>query len=328
MPRATPWAQTQAARSRLARHGRPEALPRPGRDRGGPGRVRAARARRRARRARRLAGRAMARREMGKLVFLDLVDRSGRIQVICDDAVTGEIDVHLGDVVGVRGRPAKSRRGEPSRARRELEVLARNTQPLPDTFHGAHRRRAALPQALPRPADERGDARRLPLARQGRHGDPRARSTSEGFVEVETPVLQPRYGGAFARPFVTHSQRARRRPLPADRDRALPQAADRRRARARLRARQGLPQRGRLVQAQPRVHDARVVRGVRRLPRHDGAHRAARRARRARGARDDRRLVPRARARPAGAVAARPLRRRARARTSCGRATPTSCAPG
>ena len=53
---------------------------------------------------RRLAGRAMARREMGKLVFLDLVDRSGRIQVICDLAVTGEIDVRLGDVVGVVGR--------------------------------------------------------------------------------------------------------------------------------------------------------------------------------------------------------------------------------
>ena len=99
----------------------------------------------------------------------------------------------------------------------------------------------------------------------------------EGFVEVETPVLQPRYGGAFARPFVDASQRARPDALPADRDRALPQAADRRRPRAGLRDRQGLPQRGRLVQAQPRVHDARVVRGLRRLPRHDGPHGAPRR---------------------------------------------------
>jgi lysyl-tRNA synthetase class 2 len=56
---------------------------------------------------RRLAGRAMARRGMGKLVFLDLVDRSGRIQVIADTSVTGELDVHLGDVLGVVGRPAK-----------------------------------------------------------------------------------------------------------------------------------------------------------------------------------------------------------------------------
>ncbi len=60
---------------------------------------------------RRIAGRAMARRGMGKLVFLDVVDRSGRIQVICDVAVTGELDVHVGDVVGVAGKPAKSRRG-------------------------------------------------------------------------------------------------------------------------------------------------------------------------------------------------------------------------
>ena len=63
---------------------------------------------------RRVAGRAMARRGMGKLVFLDVVDLSGRIQVICDVAATGDVDIHLGDVVGVVGRPAKSRRGEPS----------------------------------------------------------------------------------------------------------------------------------------------------------------------------------------------------------------------
>ena len=70
-------------------------------------------------------------------------------------------------------------------------------------------------------------------------------------------------------------ERARRRPLPADRGRALPQAADRRRAREGLRAEQGLPQRAHLVQALARVHAGRVVRGVRRLPRHDGAGRGA-----------------------------------------------------
>ena len=52
---------------------------------------------------RRLAGRVMARRDMGKLVFLDLVDRCGRIQLLCPVERTGEIDVHLGDVVGVSG---------------------------------------------------------------------------------------------------------------------------------------------------------------------------------------------------------------------------------
>src|SRR5919201_2387135 len=75
---------------------------------------------------RRFAGRVMARREMGKLVFLDLVDRSGRVQLICDTSRTGDLEVHLGDVVGVVGRPGKSRRGEPSLFVDELGVLARN----------------------------------------------------------------------------------------------------------------------------------------------------------------------------------------------------------
>ena len=152
---------------------------------------------------RRIAGRAMARRGMGKLVFLDVVDRSGRIQVICDVAVTGELDVHLGDVVGVVGRPAKSRRGEPSVLAESVELLARNTQPLPDTFHGLtdielrYRKRyldLLMNEETRRVFETR--ARAITAIR---------RALDEwGFVEVETPVLQPRYGGAFARPFVTH----------------------------------------------------------------------------------------------------------------------------
>src|ERR1041384_6919451 len=84
---------------------------------------------------RRLAGRVLARRDMGKLVFLALVDRSGRIQLLCPVQKTGEIDVHLGDVVGVEGSPAKSRRGEPSLMVDSLELLSRIRTPLPDTFH-------------------------------------------------------------------------------------------------------------------------------------------------------------------------------------------------
>src|SRR5437667_7057117 len=85
---------------------------------------------------RRLAGRVMARRDMGKLVFLDLVDRSGRIQLLCPVERTGEVEIHLGDIVGVSGSPAKSRRGEPSLQVDSLEVLARSHTPLPDTIHG------------------------------------------------------------------------------------------------------------------------------------------------------------------------------------------------
>jgi lysyl-tRNA synthetase, class II len=154
---------------------------------------------------RRLAGRVMARREMGKLVFLDLVDRSGRIQLMCDTAKTGEVDVHLGDVVGVMGRPAKSRRGEPSLAVEELTVLARNRSPLPDTFHGltdqeTRYRKRYLDLLM------NEDSRELFLLRTRIVTAIRRYLDEHRFVEVETPILQPRYGGAFAHPFVTRSE--------------------------------------------------------------------------------------------------------------------------
>jgi lysyl-tRNA synthetase, class II len=151
----------------------------------------------------RVAGRAMARRGMGKLVFLDVVDRSGRIQVICDTSRTGEIDVHLGDVVGAIGRPAKSKRGEPSLAADDVTVLARNSQPLPDTFHGLtdvelRYRKRYLDLLM-------NEETRAVFVTRARIVTAIRRALDEdGFVEVETPVLQPRYGGAFARPFVTH----------------------------------------------------------------------------------------------------------------------------
>jgi lysyl-tRNA synthetase class 2 len=151
----------------------------------------------------RIAGRAMARRDMGKLVFLDVVDRSGRLQVICETATTGEIDVLLGDVVGVTGHPSRARRGEPSLLADTVEVLARNTQPLPDTFHGLTdvelRYRKRYLDLLVN-EETRTDF----ILRSRIVTAVRTYLDGEGFVEVETPVLQPHYGGAFARPFVTH----------------------------------------------------------------------------------------------------------------------------
>jgi lysyl-tRNA synthetase class 2 len=152
---------------------------------------------------RRLAGRVMARRDMGKLVFLDLVDRSGRIQLLCPLERTGEIDVHLGDVVGVSGAPAKSRRGEPSLQVDSLELLSRIRTPLPDTFHGLtdvelRYRKRYLDLLM------NEDSRRDALIRSRTVAAIRRILDEWGFVEVETPVLQPRYGGAFAEPFVTH----------------------------------------------------------------------------------------------------------------------------
>jgi len=152
---------------------------------------------------RRLAGRVMARRGHGKLVFLDLVDRSGRIQLLCDASRTGELDVDLGDIVGVSGSPAQSRRGEPSLAVDQLELLARIKRPLPDTFHGltdteARYRRRYLDLLMNDETRTRFALRSRIVSAIRRHLD------DEGFLEVETPVLQPRYGGGFAEPFVTH----------------------------------------------------------------------------------------------------------------------------
>ena len=152
---------------------------------------------------RRVAGRVIARREMGKLLFLDLVDRSGRIQLLCDTSRTGSIDVDLGDIVGVIGSPARARRGEPSIAVDELELLAKIQRPLPDTFHGVtdvetRYRQRYLDLLMNEETRADFELRTRIVAAVRRHLD------DQGFLEVETPVLQPRYGGGFAEPFVTH----------------------------------------------------------------------------------------------------------------------------
>jgi lysyl-tRNA synthetase class 2 len=148
----------------------------------------------------RVAGRVMARREMGKLTFLDLVDRSGRIQLISDKKVA----LDLGDIVGVTGKPGRSRRGEPSLTVTQLELLAKIRRPLPDTFHGVtdietRYRQRYLDLLM---SDE---SRTLVTTRTRIVQEVRAYLDGEGFLEVETPILQPRYGGGFAEPFVTHS---------------------------------------------------------------------------------------------------------------------------
>ena len=152
---------------------------------------------------RRLAGRVMARRDLGKLVFLDLVDRSGRIQLLVWPDELGGVDIDLGDVIGATGVPAKSRRGEPSLAVRELELLAKIRLPLPDTFHGLtdveQRYRRRYLDLLMNEETRADFLLRTRIVTAIRHY-----LDDHGFVEVETPVLQPRYGGGFADPFVTH----------------------------------------------------------------------------------------------------------------------------
>ena len=156
-----------------------------------------------AEKTRRIAGRVMARRDMGKLVFLDLVDRSGRIQLLCAQERTGPIDVDLGDIVGAEGRPTKTRRGEPSLAVDALTLLAKIKRPLPDTFHGVQDTETRYRQ---RYLDllMNDESRELALTRTRIVAEARRWLDSEGFVEVETPILQPRFGGGFAEPFATH----------------------------------------------------------------------------------------------------------------------------
>jgi lysyl-tRNA synthetase class 2 len=157
----------------------------------------------------RVAGRIAARRGAGRAAFLDLVDRSGRIQLHARVDVLGEeafarlTSLDVGDLVGVDGAPLRSRRGELSLRVDEFVLLAKALRPPPDKHAGLsdvetrYRRRE-----LDLIANE--DVRRLFVDRARIISAIRRYLDDAGFVEVETPVLQPLYGGALARPFTTH----------------------------------------------------------------------------------------------------------------------------
>ncbi len=157
----------------------------------------------------RVAGRLAARRGQGKMAFLDLVDRSGRIQLQArvDELGRDEMDrllgLDLGDLIGVDGLAFMSRRGELSLRVQDYELLAKSLRPPPEKHHGLtdvetrFRRRE-----LDLMANE--EARELFILRARVISAVRRFLDAEGFIEVETPVLQPLYGGAAARPFTTH----------------------------------------------------------------------------------------------------------------------------
>jgi lysyl-tRNA synthetase class 2 len=159
--------------------------------------------------AHRVAGRIAGRRGSGKAAFLDLVDRSGRIQLHARADVLGAerfarlATLDLGDLLGVDGAPMRSRHGELTLRVEDFQILAKALRPPPDKHSGLvdietrHRRRE-----LDLISSE--DARRLFSQRARIVSAVRSYLDGEGFLEVETPVLQPIYGGALARPFVTH----------------------------------------------------------------------------------------------------------------------------
>ena len=157
----------------------------------------------------RMAGRVMLTRSHGKVAFADLLDGSGRIQLFAQHAILGDegmaefATVNVGDIVGAEGEIIKTRRGELSVNVRSTTMLAPCLRSMPDTFHGianieTRYRQRYLDLLLTE------DARRALDGRARANSSIREFLDARGFVEVETPLLQPIASGAVARPFRTH----------------------------------------------------------------------------------------------------------------------------
>lgn len=157
-----------------------------------------------------LAGRLQPLRRMGKkIVFADLADQSGRIQLYFRAEAMGDgfaiVDLlDRGDIVGVKGEPFRTKTGELTIAVSEAAVLSKSLRPLPEKWHGlvdpeARYRRRYVDLMVNRPVLDTMLTRSNIIAGLRRFLDQR------GFVEVETPTLLTIAGGANARPFLTHS---------------------------------------------------------------------------------------------------------------------------
>ncbi len=156
-----------------------------------------------------VAGRITALREMGKAAFLDLSDASGRIQcylkrdVLGDAAYAGLADLDLGDFLSVRGRLFRTRTRQITVEARTYAVLAKALRPPPEKFHGIEDIETRYRQRyLDLMAND--ETRRVFRTRAAAIARIRRFLDDRGFIEVETPVLQPEAGGAAATPFVTH----------------------------------------------------------------------------------------------------------------------------
>ncbi len=156
-----------------------------------------------------LAGRLMAKRRMGKTIFADLHDRTGRLQLYLRKDEVGEqrfqdwIDLDIGDVVGVHGFMFRSKMGELTLHARDFAVLSKSLYPLPDKWHGLtdveKRYRQRYVDLIMNP-----DVRESFMMRSRIIAEMRRFIDSYGFYEFETPTLLHVAGGAAARPFVTH----------------------------------------------------------------------------------------------------------------------------
>jgi lysyl-tRNA synthetase class 2 len=163
----------------------------------------------------RVAGRLMAKRIHGKVSFLVLKDASGELQLFCAlDALGQERyealeHLDLGDHVGAEGTVMRTRRGELSLRITSWQLLTKSLRPLPEKFHGLtdvelRYRKRYLDTAV------NDESRQIFVQRALIIRTIREFLDGRGFVEVETPVLQPLYGGAMARPFITHHNELKR----------------------------------------------------------------------------------------------------------------------
>jgi len=156
-----------------------------------------------------VAGRMMLKRVMGKASFATLQDMSGRIQVYVSNDLTGaeahEAFKHwdLGDIAGVEGTLFKTRTGELTVNATRARLLAKSLRPLPEKFHGlADQEQKYRARYLDLITSE--EARRTFAVRSRVIQEMRAFMLAQGYLEVETPMMQPLPGGAAAKPFVTH----------------------------------------------------------------------------------------------------------------------------
>jgi lysyl-tRNA synthetase class 2 len=156
-----------------------------------------------------LAGRLVAIRVMGKATFAHIQDFAGRIQLLAkvdklgEDAYRRFTDLDLGDIIGFRGVLFRTKRGEITCEIDEFVLLAKALRPLPEKYHGLKdkelRYRQRYLDLIANP-----EVMQVFLARSRVVEETRTFLKARGFVEVETPVLQPIAGGAAARPFITH----------------------------------------------------------------------------------------------------------------------------
>jgi len=158
----------------------------------------------------RIAGRIMATREHGKSAFLDVKDESGKVQVYIKEDIIGakeyeflKKDLDIGDIVGVTGECFKTRTQEPTVKATEVKLLSKSLRPLPEKWHGLKDIETRYRQ---RYVDliVNDDVRAVFVARSRIISEIRRYLDERGYLEVETPMMQPIPGGATGRPFQTH----------------------------------------------------------------------------------------------------------------------------